>query len=267
MKRNWITLGFFLVGFGLPLVAQEPKAVPPAFEKAPDTDGGATVVDPFDPDAKAPKMIQVQVEYIELSHESLTKLLFLAEPKSTDATPLREQLQELVAKNEAKVLETQIVVCKSGQKATTESLHEFIYPTEYDPPLKEKLEDKLKAQTGGSFPSNPSTPTAFDTRNVGCNLEVEPTLSDDNKIIDLRLVPEVLWHTGDSIWLETKDTLGNVSKVKMPDFYVIRANTSVICISGQYMLISVQSPKDAQGDTDMTRKVVVLVKCDVLSVK
>ena len=53
----------------------------------------------------------------------------------------------------------------------------------------------------------------------------------------------------------------------MPDFYVIRTSTAATCIGGQYMLISVQSPKDAQGDADMTRKVVVLMKCDVLSVK
>lgn len=267
MKRNWLTLGFLLVGFGSPLLAQEPEAVPPAFAKAPDTDGSATEVDPFDPDTKAPKMIQVQVEYIELSHELLTKLLFLAEPKSSDATPLRKQLQELVAKNEAKVMETQIVVCKSGQKATTESLHEVVYPTEYVPPSEGKPDEKPKAPAFGSFPYNPATPTAFDTRNVGPTLEVEPTLSEDNRIIDVRLVPEVLWHTGDTVWQEYKDTLGNVSKVKMPDFYVIRANTAVTCLGGQYTLISVQSPKDAQGDADMTRKVVVLVKCDVLSVK
>lgn len=248
-------------------MAQEPEAVPSAFEKAPDSDGGAAEVDPFDPDAKAPKMIQVQVEYIELSHELLTKLLFLAEPKSADATPLRKQLQELVANNEAKVLETQIVVCKSGQKASIEALHEFIYPTEYESPLKEKAEDKAKAQAVGSFPSNPATPTAFDTRNVGPTLEVEPTLSDDNKIIDVRLIPEIVWHTGDRIWQEAKDNLGNISNVKMPDFYSIRANTAFTCIGGQYTLVSVQSPKDARGDADMTRKVVVLAKCDVLSVK
>lgn len=251
----------------MPVVAQEPEAVPPAFAKAPETDGGATAVDPFDPDAQAPKMIQVQVEYIELSHDLLTKLLFLAEPKSADATPLRKQLQELVAKNEAKVLETQIVVCKSNQKATTESLHEFIYPTEYIPPSGGKPDDKPKDPPLASFPYNPATPTAFDTRNVGSNLEVEPTLSEGDKIIDVRLVPEILWHTGDRIWQEAKDTLGNVSKVQMPDFYVIRTTTAVTCIGGQYTLISVQSPKDTKGDTDMTRKVVVLLKCDVLSVK
>ena len=249
------------------MVAQGPDTVPLAFEKTPDTDGGAAAADPFDPDAKAPKVIQVQVEYIELSHELLTQLLFLAEPKSADATRLRKQLQGLVAKGEAKVLETQIVVCKSGQKATTESLHEFIYPTEYEPPSGSKPDEKPKALPLTSFPYNPATPTAFDTRNVGSNLEVEPTLSEDCNIIDVRIVPEILWHTGETIWQETKDTLGNVSTVKMPDFYVIRASTAVTTISGQYMLISVQSPKDAQGDADMTRKVVVLVKCDVLSVK
>lgn len=249
------------------MVAQEPDSVPLAFEKAPDTDGGTTDVDPFDPDTKAPKMIQVQVEYIELSHELLTKLLFLAEPKSTDAMPLRRQLHELVAKNEAKVLETQIVVCKSGQKATTESLHEFIYPTEYESASRSKPDEKPKALPATSFPYNPATPTAFDTRNVGSNLEVESTLSEDSKTIDVRITPEILWHTGDTTWQETKDALGNVSKVKMPDFYVIRTSTAVTCIGGQYMLISVQSPKDAQGDADMTRKVVVLMKCDVLSVK
>jgi hypothetical protein len=33
------------------------------------------------------------------------------------------------------------------------------------------------------------------------------------------------------------------------------------------MLASVQSPKDAKGEVDMTRKVMIFVKCDVLSVK
>ena len=265
MIRNWIVAGFFLVGLGL--TAQEPEAVPPTFKKEPSSNGSGATLDSFDPDALAPKVIQVQLEYIELSHELLTKLLFLAEPKSADATPLRKKLQELVIKNEANVLETQILVCKSGQKATTESLHEFIYPTEFNPPFKAKEEDKIKAMPAVSFPFNPATPTAFDTRNMGSTFEVEPTLSADNRIVDVRIVPELLWHTGDTNWQETKDALGNASVVRMPDFYVIRANTAVTCIGGQYTLISVNSPKDSKGDPDMTRKVVVLMKCDVLSVK
>lgn len=55
------------------MVAQESDTVPLAFEKALGTAGGATEADPFDPVANAPKMIQVQVEYIELSHELLPR--------------------------------------------------------------------------------------------------------------------------------------------------------------------------------------------------
>lgn len=86
-------------------------------------------------------------------------------------------------------------------------------------------------------------------------------------MIDLRLVPELVWHTGDTVWGEGKDARGMPFKIAMPDFYTLRLNTSLICINGQYMLASVQSPKDAKGEVDMTRKVMIFVKCDVLSVK
>lgn len=268
MKIHCLALALLASAFSAVAVAQPADAVPPAFEKSPGSDGGTPATDPFDPDRSAPKNIQVQVEFIELAQEALTKLLFLAEPKTSDAAPLRKQLQELVAKNEAKVLETQLVVSKSGQKSTTEGIHEFIYPTEFTSPGEEKLpKEKDKPSLMASFPAGVATPTAFDTRNVGSTLEIEPTLGEDDKTIDLRLVPELVWHTGNIVWLEHKDEAGNVYQVQMPDIYTIHLNASVSCISGQYMLIAVVSPKDAKGETDMTRKVVVLLKCDALTVK
>jgi hypothetical protein len=42
---------------------------------------------PVQPDLAATKMIQVQVEFIGLSHKALTKLLFLAQPKTPLARP------------------------------------------------------------------------------------------------------------------------------------------------------------------------------------
>ena len=40
-----------------------------------------------EPEPNPPKMIQVQVEFIELPHKALTKLLFLAKPKTSDSSP------------------------------------------------------------------------------------------------------------------------------------------------------------------------------------
>lgn len=256
----------------------DPQPVPPAFEREGDKillDPAIINRDPFDPDLERPKNIRIQVEYVELGHEKLTELLFLDDPPSADATPLRKQVQELVTKGEAKVIETMICAARSGEKALVESVNEFIYPTEYEPwelPNEVDLPDK----PGGLSPDDvkalerlvtPATPTSFETRNIGSTLEVEPTLGSDGAIIDLRFTPDMTWHTGETIWVERKDHLGNVCKIQMPKIYTMRVTTALTCREGQHVLAAVLSPKDDNGNTDPTRKVMAFVKCDVIVVK
>jgi general secretion pathway protein D len=79
------------------------------------------------------------------------------------------------------------VTTRSGQKANIEIIREFIYPTEYEPP---ELPNTVGATGGigggvggggaGIFPVTPATPTAFETRNTGVMLEIEPTIDDNN---------------------------------------------------------------------------------------
>ena len=255
MKNSWLIIGLALTWLGLPSITRGQEPAPPAFEKGsktPQSQSGET--NHLVENANAPKLVRVQVEFVELSHEALTELLFLSKPTSSDATELRKQVQEMVAKNEAKVLETQMITARSGQKATTEAIHELIYPTEYEPP---------SLPCGGNDPSSITTmksnlapiPTAFETRNLGSTLEVEPTVGQDDKIIDLRFIPDIVYHTGNTTWYEGKDLGGNPFKVMMPDMYAVRINTSLTCMDGQYTLAGLVSPKDAKGDTDMTRKV------------
>ncbi len=275
MKWLPLPLAAGVAVLSLYLNAQEPEKVPPAFERG--TSGDEIMLDPdiFDPDVSSPKMIRVQVEYVELSHEVLTELLFLADPPSADATPLRKQVHELVKKGEAKVMETMICTARSGEKAISESISEFIYPTEYEPwelPNEVDVPDK----PGGITPDDvkaleslvtPATPTSFETRNLGSTLEIEPTIGVDGRIIDLRFNPDMVWHTGETVWVERKDPLGNICKVQMPKFYSMRVATALTCREGHYVLAAALSPKDAEGTTDFTRKVMVFVKCDVLVVK
>lgn len=275
-SRVFPVLAFIVLGFGCLWLRAEQEAVAPPPENPAPAGNSRVEVDPFaapDPNSPPyndpPRMVQVQVEFVELSHETLTKLLFLRSPKSADATELRKQVQELVTKNEAKVLETQIIVCKSGQKATTESIHEVIYPTEYEPmtmPQTSKKSDEPMG-TRDVICNSPATPTAFDTRNVGSTLEVEPTISGDNRMTDLRFVPEFVWYNGNVVWHEGKDLAGNPFKISMPDFYCARLNTSITCIDGQYTFAGALSPKDSKGVLDTTRKLMIFVKCDILTVK
>jgi general secretion pathway protein D len=89
------------------------------------------------------------------------------------------------------------VTTKSGQRAVIEIVREFRYPTQYTPP-------QVPSITGGGSGTGtvsisvvtPTTPTAFETRNTGVTLEVEPVVGPDGVTIDLNLVPQVVEFEG-----------------------------------------------------------------------
>lgn len=224
--------------------------------------------DPFceSGEANTPKVVRVQVEYVEMSHEDLTKLLFLDKPESLDATNLRKTVQAMVEKKQAKIIDTQMVTMPSGEKSTSDSRHEFIYPTEYEGPAS--ADDIKKAiEQAPAFPSNPATPTAFETRNVGSSLEAEVAVDAENRLVDFRVRTEFIWYTGDVVWQEWKVKKGKRLTVKMPNFYTVEVDGSGFSVSGKYYLFSVVSPKDVKGAVDVDRKVMIFVKCDVMEAK
>jgi hypothetical protein len=223
----------------------------------------------FDPlgeqaESLLPKMVRVQVEFIEVPHETMTELL--AEPRKTaNDTPLRAKLQELVKEGKAKMIETQMVTARSGQKAMTESVQEMIYPCEYDRSQVQHVAPENEQPQPPPPVASAPTPVAWETRNLGSTLEIEPTIGENDKIIDLRLLPTLVYHSGNRVWHEeTKDK--DTYKIQMPDFYKIQFDTSTTLITGQPFLISAVSPKNEKGDADFTKKVLIFVRADVLTV-
>jgi len=95
------------------------------------------------------------------------------------------------------------VTTKSGIKATIKVIREFPYPTEFNPP--QVPPPATAQQAGGNQASSivvtsgivtPSTPSAFEKRDLGVSLEVEPQVGADNYTIDLSLSPEVVEFDG-----------------------------------------------------------------------
>ena len=110
-------------------------------------------------------------------------------------------LRALDQKKGIDLLSAPRVTTKSGQRAVIEVIEEFRYPTEFDPPqIPQNFGGSSGGGTGTSvsavFPVTPTTPTAFETRNTGVTLEVEPTVGSDNYTIDLNLVPQVVEFEG-----------------------------------------------------------------------
>lgn len=224
----------------------------------------------FDPlgeqaEAHLPRQVRVQVEYIEMSLEQMTTLMDDPALNQSDVA-LRKRIGELTKANKAKIIETQMLVARSGEKATAESIREFIYPTEYEPaelPQTVKIEKGAENQVSKKDFATGPTPTAFETRNLGSTFEVEPVIGTDNKTIDIRLYPELVYHVENTVWAEWKDQHGEAN-IMMPVFYTLRVTTAASVVTGKPCLLAALSPKDDKGVTDTSRKIFVFLKADIM---
>lgn len=166
------------------------------------------------------------------------------------------------------------VVAKSGQRAKIEVIREFIYPSEYDPPeIPDNFGGVGNAGGGGgggglggggvqSFPVTPANPAAFETRNVGVTLEVDPVIGADGFTIDLNLNPEVVEfegfiNYGSPIFTGGTDAAGNPvsvqlteNRIEMPVFAIRRVTTSVTIWDGQTVAVGGLIREDIQHVQD-----------------
>jgi len=162
------------------------------------------------------------------------------------------------------------VTARSGQKATIEIIREFIYPTEYEPPeLPTQVGSDTVGGGGGgigggvsSFPVTPATPTAFETRNTGITLEIEPTIGENDFMIDLRFVPEIVEfegfiNYGSPIQSGGTDIAGNPvqitlteNRIEMPVFSSRRVNTALTIYDGYTVAIGGLMREDVQNVED-----------------
>ncbi|MGC4015245.1 MAG: type II and III secretion system protein [Luteolibacter sp.] len=164
------------------------------------------------------------------------------------------------------------VMARPGQKATIEIIREFIYPTEYEPPelpnsvgtstVSNPLGGGLGSSNTGIFPVTPATPTAFETRNTGVTLEIEPNIGDNEFTIDLRFVPEIVEfegfiNYGSPIQSPSSDALGNPrtvtiteNRIEMPVFSSRRVNTSLTIYDGYTVAVGGLMREDVQNVED-----------------
>ncbi len=215
------------------------------------------------------KLIRVQLEWIEVKHEILTDLLAKDRRAqvegllSSNDQPLRDELTELIKKGDASVTETMMVIAQSGNRAKAESVMEFIYPTEYDPPRAGlAMQKDNQPEIAVTLP----TPTAFEVRNVGATLEVDPTLGADDKTINVNLSPELVYRNENTPYGTYREGDNQVDIV-MPNFYTAKVTTQLTVIDGETTLMGVLTPRDIKtGEADPSRKFMVFLKAEVLYV-
>ncbi len=148
------------------------------------------------------------------------------------------------------------MVAKPGDKATFAYVREFIYPTEYTEP---QLPNSMGGDGNGgggswggqTFPVTPSHPTGFNTKQVGVTMEVEPNISEDKTMVDLRIVPEMtefegFVNYGNPIMASLNDSTKesgisavvlSENQILMPIFSKKKAETNVTIANGHTVVI------------------------------
>lgn len=212
---------------------------------------------------------------ISICWETFSLPLAMAAKLQREQLPDSEFYARLVAAVEKQTARQEtftVLRGRSGQRAFAEAISEQIYPTEFalvglpgtvgvpaaPSPVKggpatasnpEKPGNAAKPKTVEGF-GTPPTPTAFETRNTGMTLEIESTLSEDEKILDLRLVPEVITAVGRSAWGQ------GVSTTEMPVFEAQRTNTTAtLQINRPYLLSTINRPPASEADPDAANRV------------
>jgi len=168
------------------------------------------------------------------------------------------------------------ITTKSGQRAKIEIIREFRYPTEFSPPQIPQTVGATQGTSGGgsgSIPVTPTTPTAFETRNTGVTLDVEPVVGPDGSTIDLNLQPEVVefegfinygspiltpenrtpWQdllTGDIFTVITPPSVVTPNVINQPIFSTRRVTTSVSVWDGQTVALGGLMREDVQKVED-----------------
>ncbi len=181
-------------------------------------------------------------------------------------------LRGLNQKKGVDLLSAPSVTTKSGQRAVIEIVREFRYPTQFQPPQIPQTVGSTSGSAGGaaSIPVTPTTPTAFETRNTGVTLEVEPVVGPDGVTIDLNLVPQVVEfegfvNYGSPILAPASITvtpLGGVvlipasvitpNVINQPIFSARKVTTSVSVWDGQTVVLGGLMREDVQKTEDRT---------------
>lgn len=207
--------------------------------------------------------VRVIVQVVEVPHAALTKW---TTGETLPGREIHERAMKLAEAGEAEIVETCVLIARSGERALAESIAEIIFPSEYEPPGSDLLPlNKADSNTfryKRAFES--SVMTSFETRNTGVSLEIEPTIGGGNRMVDLRAYFGMIDRAGLTTWTEFRDQWGDAS-VRMPDFDTRKLTSAITLVPGVFDLWTVFTPKPAAVPAAVTRQL-LFVRADLVPI-
>ncbi len=211
--------------------------------------------------ADAPTQVEIESRFLEISPQFAEKI-FGGETPAAQLILNKDQIHELFLRlqedQSVDLMSAPKVTTQSGRKAIVRIVREFPYPTQFFPP------QERKAGNAENSPSLriPATPRAFETRNVGIEMEVEPNITTYNRVI-CSLTPGVVEflgfvnyaggppeHTenaGDAIDAAMLPVSHTSDTINQPVFRTRKIQTTVLLRSGETVMLGGLSRIDKQA--------------------
>ncbi|MBI5819797.1 MAG: hypothetical protein HZA88_12505 [Verrucomicrobia bacterium] len=153
--------------------------------QAPEKKTAYPIPNEKEPAAQSPIInVEIDVSFVMFDLKEIAAMA----RKSASAAPKQEQILEAWMAGKGKLLATSKVIGLPGLQTKTEGILEKIRPTEYEQP-----------RVAGSFaagytppPEDPRpTPGGFDTRNIGCTVNLTSVIDEIHNSIGLTMIPEL----------------------------------------------------------------------------
>lgn len=182
--------------------------------------------------------VRVDVLMVAMPQDKLLPLLpDLRDPKKIDAAV--DQLLTAVQRKEAILTGYPTVNTLDGTRSMSEAIFEKRYPTEFEPPQNPQNKSTSSPALEPTAVNDSPLPTAFETRNLGVTLEVEPHVNTRGDSIRIDVVSQRVELLGFDSFDAIKTASGRSVKIDQPQFFTSKVNAKVRVQNGQRALIAV----------------------------
>lgn len=191
--------------------------------------------------------VRVDVQIVTLPEARALELL--PDLRSDDAQKTAAavaKLQEMIGSKEATLIGWPEVACLDGVRAVSEAIDEKRYPTDFTtPPPAEPQSPAPDKPAAADKPAGElvdgeqsPNPAAFETRNIGVSLEVEPTVLDEGRRLVISVVPQRVALKGFITFDGGRDANGHPLTIEQPEFATTKTTTTVSIRNGQHVLLN-----------------------------
>ncbi|MHA3775337.1 hypothetical protein ACXR0O_27760 [Verrucomicrobiota bacterium sgz303538] len=174
------------------------------------------------------------------------------------------RLQTMIEQGEAHLEANLVATSEAGKKSVANATEEMRYPTEWDPPhLPNQLPKDKEVEVLKNWPIVGFTPTAFETRNLGPILELEPlALPSGGRTLEAAVTAQhvrfLRWTQYDAGRLPTGERLD----IPQPQFHEIKNSSTLRLKSGQRVLLGAHKVGDEEGRMELFLLRVLLKKSE-----